>query len=237
MPLSRGLLRGQPQTRGDLVRSPAREYERSVTSSGLATAKDLADIIGTLVTALAVVIGGFWAYFKFIKGRTYRPHVEVKQAGDWLGPDGALGFKATVSLKNIGAAKVELLQKGTGLRISKLADEQPAPPHESSWDSLGVFKIFTKHEWIEPGETITDELLVRLPPDPQTLQVETRLVLPWKKRIVLGHFGQTELALPWTHDQHVTIHARQVLPHAGPATPTTTGPADDRPGDPDAADA
>lgn len=202
-----------------------------MTSSGLTTVKDLADIIGTLVTALAVVIGGFWAYFKFIKGRTYRPHVEVRQAGEWLGPRGSLGLKATVSLKNIGAAKVELRQKGTGLRISRLADEQPAPPHESSWDSLGVFKIFTQHEWIEPGETINDELLIRLPLDPQTLQVETRLVLPWKRRIVFGHLGQAEVALPWTHDQNVTVHARQIL--VSPPSDTSDVPGKPNGGSPD----
>lgn len=187
-----------------------------MTSSGLETAKGLIDIFGTLVTTVAVVVGGIWAYFKFIKGRTYRPHVEVAQSGAWLGSNGSLGFKATVTLKNIGAAKVELRQKGTGLRISRLAATQPEPPSESSWDSLGVFKIFTNHEWIEPGETISDDLLIRLPLDPQTLQVETRLVLPWKRRVVLGHVGRTEVALPWTHDQNVTVHARQVLPYADP---------------------
>ena len=41
------------------------------------------DIIGTSVTAIAIIIGGFWAYFKFAKGRTYRPRFEVLLAGQW----------------------------------------------------------------------------------------------------------------------------------------------------------
>jgi hypothetical protein len=187
------------------------DWVASAEASALAEAKDVADIVGTAVTSIAVVVGAFWAYFKFIKGRTFRPHVEVNQSGEWLGANGALGFKATVSLKNIGAAKVELRQAGTGLRISRLADDQPEPPGESLWESFGVFEIFTKHEWIEPGETVGDELLVRLPLDPQPLQLETRLVLPWKKRVVLGHVGQTEVALPWTHDRNVSIHTRQIV--------------------------
>lgn len=181
------------------------------TSSALEDAKNVAEIVGTAVTSLALIVGGIWAYFKFIKGRAFRPHVEVEQWGEWLHYGSPLGFKARVSLKNTGSAKVEVVQRGTGLRISKMRDEQPDPPSETVWESLGVFEIFTQHEWIEPGETIADELLVRLPLDPQTLQVETRLVLPWKKRITLGRTGRVGLVLPWTHDQNVTVYARQVL--------------------------
>lgn len=40
------------------------------TSSGLEDAKTVAEIIGTLITALAVIVGAVWAYYRFVKGRT-----------------------------------------------------------------------------------------------------------------------------------------------------------------------
>ena len=74
--------------------------------------KMLTDIFGTVITTIAVIVGGLWAYFKLIKGRTFRPHVEVGVSAEWLGREGELGLKISVQLKNIGTAKIELLQKG-----------------------------------------------------------------------------------------------------------------------------
>jgi hypothetical protein len=48
-------------------------YAGPAMKSALDNAKDVADIISSAVTALAVIIGGVWAYFKFARGRTYRP--------------------------------------------------------------------------------------------------------------------------------------------------------------------
>jgi len=52
------------------------------TSSGLDDAKTVAEIIGTLITALAVIVGAVWAYYRFVKGRTYRPRLEVSMGGE-----------------------------------------------------------------------------------------------------------------------------------------------------------
>jgi hypothetical protein len=65
--------------------------------------KTVVDIIGTGVTAAAVIIGGIWAYFKFVKGRTFRPRLEVGLAGQWRLFNGKDLLHARVTLKNIGA--------------------------------------------------------------------------------------------------------------------------------------
>jgi hypothetical protein len=187
----------------DAVRGTAtRLVEAAATDpSTLDTLGSVVDVIGGLVTAGAVVVGGFWAYVKLIKGRTYRPHVEVAVDGEWLGPNGLLGLRLSITVKNIGAGKVEVLQRGSGVMVSRTADAQPAPPAETAWEPLGVYEIFVEHQWIEPGETIRDELLLRLPLDPQVVEVQTRLVLAWKP-------------------QNVSVHARRVL------VPNGSGPAD-----------
>ena len=142
-------------------------------------ASTLVDIIGTIVTAAAVIIGGIWAYFNFVKGRTYRPRLEVGLSAQWHAAAGPPLFHLVISVKNIGSSKVDLVQKGTGIRVSRPQTGPTTPDDMIEWSSVGVFEIFTAHEWIEPSETITDHLLLSLdrPEDPVLL--EARLI--WKR--------------------------------------------------------
>lgn len=77
--------------------------EGETASSGLDDFKTVIDLIGTLVAAAAVIVGALWAYFRFIKDRTYRPRLEVSMNGRWLAVDGARLLLARVRIKNIGA--------------------------------------------------------------------------------------------------------------------------------------
>jgi hypothetical protein len=145
--------------------------------------KTVVDIVGTAVTALALILGGIWAYFKFVKGRTYRPRLGVGLAGQWRLVDGRRLLHARITVKNIGASKVTLLQRGTGLRVSVLGQDQPVAPASTSWERLRVFEILGAHQWIEPGETVSDDLLLNLGrPGPTPVLFEVRLVWKWTER-------------------------------------------------------
>lgn len=147
------------------------------SSSGLDNFKTVIDITGTLITGAAVVVGGIWAYFKFVKGRTFRPRLEVHMSGQWRKVDQRQLLHARIRVKNIGSSNVALVQKGTGLRVSVLGPTQPSPPALSSWDRQKVFVILREHAWIEPGETVSDDLLLNLgTPDPVLTLFEARLV-------------------------------------------------------------
>ena len=113
----------------------------------LDNAKTVIDIVGTSVTAAALVIGGIWAYFKFVKGRTYRPRLEIHLFGQWRLIDTKHLLQARISVKNIGASIVTLLQKGTGLRVSVLARRQPRAPASAVWESLRVFEVPGFRSW------------------------------------------------------------------------------------------
>jgi hypothetical protein len=148
----------------------------------LDTVKTVVDVIGTAVTALAVIIGGIWAYFKFVKGRTYRPRLESDLSGEWRLVEGKQLLQARITAKNLGASKFTLLQTGTGLRISVLAREQSRAPAPADWTSLRVFEVFREHQWIEPGETVSDDLLLNLgTSQPVTTLFEARLVCRWSR--------------------------------------------------------
>jgi len=149
--------------------------------SSLDTANTVVSVIGTSITGLAVIIGGIWAYFKFVKGRTFRPRLEVDMSGQWRKVDGKQLLQARIMVKNIGASNVTLLQKGTGLRVSLLAAHQPAPPAPVEWEGQRVFEILKEHAWIEPGETVSDDLLLDLgSAAPVLALMEARLV--WRRR-------------------------------------------------------
>jgi hypothetical protein len=165
-------------------------------ASLLDNVKIVVDILGTAVTAAAVIIGGMWAYFKFVKGRTYRPRLEPSLSGRWQLIDGQHLLRARITVQNIGASNVTLLQEGTGLRVSVLALDQPPPPTLTAWDQLGTFPVLAEHEWIEPGETVADDLLLNLGVSgPRPTLFETRLVWRLSKR-----------------DHNIVVFARQVIP-------------------------
>jgi hypothetical protein len=152
-------------------------------TSVLDNVKTIADIVRNVATAVALIVGGIWAYFKFVKGRTYRPRLEIGLFGQWRLINGEHQLHARITVKNIGASVVTLLQPGTGLRVSLLATEQPAAPAPAVWESQRVFKVLVEHQWIEPGETVSDDLLLRLDvTDPVPTLFEARLVWRWSKR-------------------------------------------------------
>jgi hypothetical protein len=151
---------------------------RSV-AGGIDQVQTIVDTAGTVVTSGAVLIGGCWAYFKFVRGRTYRPRLEVTMGAEWRRVAGERALQARVTVKNIGMSVVRLRQEGTGLRVSRLA-ALPAAPSLASWETLKVFPLLLEHEWIESSESVTEDLLLSLTvPVEQPVLLETRLVWTW----------------------------------------------------------
>ena len=154
--------------------------DASTAPSTLDSAKTLAEAVQAAVTTIALVVGGIWAYFRFVKERTYRPRLEVGMHGEWRRVGRQRLLSARVTVKNIGTSVVELAQKGTGLRVSRMSSIT-APPSRVSWERIRVFSIFEEHKWIEPGETISDDLLLHISvSDGEPVLFETRLVWTWR---------------------------------------------------------
>lgn len=143
----------------------------------LADVQTVIDIFGTIVTATAVIVGGWWAYFKFVKARTFRPRVDVGLFGQWRVLDGRPLLHARITVKNIGASDLQLVQEGTGLRVSRLKETQASVPVAMEWERFKTFRVLGEHHWIEPGETVSDDLLLDLGvPGPLLTLFEARLL-------------------------------------------------------------
>lgn len=158
------------------------------------------------MTALAVVIGAVWAYFKFVRGRTYRPRLAMRMLAQWRLVDGRYLLHARMIVTNIGASVVRQQKRGSGLRISLLSAQQQEPPTKALWDVIRVFEILQDHEWIEAGETVSDDVMLDIGvAAPVTSLFEARLVWSWTGR-----------------KNKTVVRARQVVPPDS----TMDGPTD-----------
>lgn len=178
--------------------------------------KAVADIVSSSVTTLAVIAGGVWAYFKFVRGRTFKPRLSVDIAAQWRDHRGRDLLHVRVNVTNLGASRIWLNQYGTGMHVSFPSDS-PAEANEIAWLTIPfidshhegeqsdnppsrAFEIFTAHQWIEPGESISDDLLL----DPERPRTITRLdvALLWN----------TRKRKPGYSRKDIQVDARRVVP-------------------------
>jgi hypothetical protein len=116
--------------------------------------------IKTVIETIAVIVGGVWAYYKFFKGRTFRPRLELSVSARVAESKGLTNVFASVQLKNVGMSKVEISQKGTALRV--LATDPTKTDGPAAWEHAVTVGVFESHRWIEPGEPIADQALVSI---------------------------------------------------------------------------
>jgi hypothetical protein len=140
------------------------------------------------VASAAFLVGGIWAYYKFIRGRVYRPRLEPtiavrafqRTAHDYL--------VASISLKNVGTSKVEIKQEGSALRVFCTPLRVEAPPQVTEWKRVATLPVFEAHAWIESTETIEDTPLIYLPPEQLAAKLELRIVgqaLEWNAKAIV----------------------------------------------------
>jgi hypothetical protein len=150
---------------------------------------DVFDNADKLVRIAATLLAGVWAYFKFIRGRIYRPRLEPSVSGQTFVRDEKHYLIIFARLKNVGAAKLSIDKETSGVRVF-LCDSftQTTPPDEPEWVRVATFGVFEQHGWIESSELIEDQLLVVLPPHQIAAKVELRIVargINWYARTIV----------------------------------------------------
>ena len=131
-----------------------------------------------------------WGGYKFYKGRVYRPRLEAGITGtvDLQGSNIVLTWEA--SLKNVGSSKVDVRDKGTGLRVySARVASGVAKAQAVDWDRHATIPVFEKHEWIESDEAIEDADSLYIPRDAvRSLKLDLRVVsegIEWNETEVI----------------------------------------------------
>lgn len=135
-----------------------------------------ASALQSFATAIALVVGAVWAYFKFIKDRVYRPRLDMTIEPSVFTIGDRENLLCRLTVKNIGTSKVALVQMGSALVLTR-GDLATEPYRMPMWGKSSVFEVFPEHEWIESGETIRYDLSVALPDQRQeVLRFKLRLI-------------------------------------------------------------
>jgi len=144
---------------------------------------------------LAIILGGSWAYLKFVRGRTFRRRGELEVTGRLYSFDDEPALVVKVTFKNTGLGRIILphdqpphvlvtyVETG-GWREGAVTwappdfmdaipegtkgrshDDGPPVPEDTVRSTATVL---TRHRWVEPGETIADEQMVVPPGETST---------------------------------------------------------------------
>ncbi len=160
--------------------------------------KDFWDIAAHVGTVIGLLVTGVWAYFNFVKSRRYYPRLELSVSGQIHRRDNCNYVIPRITLKNIGQAKVTLVQQGSGYRIWIIQEVECSKLSDLDWsDGRIVYTMLEEHKWIEPGESIFDETRIfSLPANCIAVKIQARLVAPvrsfprknseWNGSAVLG---------------------------------------------------
>jgi hypothetical protein len=144
------------------------------------TLKDIVGLTEQVMTILAIVLGGAWAYFNFIKGRVYHPRLEPRVSAVLKPRPNFQHVLINTEVKNVGLSNVPIQKEGTAIRLLALTqDNYVKTGWEIDWEDhhLVTLSVFESHGWIEPGETIREQRLIPLREEGLlALRVEVRIV-------------------------------------------------------------
>ena len=134
------------------------------------TVEEIAGVVQKSIASAAIVIGGWWAYFRFVRFRTLRPRLEFNfecsrsdiDASDVL-------VILTLKLTNTGHTEIELRRSEKPrcfLKYALISDRgsgSPVAPLTVSAKRLQHLDIvFVAHRRVEPGETVDDVKVLRV---------------------------------------------------------------------------
>jgi hypothetical protein len=137
---------------------------------GAAPQTTFLDELQKAVAVAAVLVGGAWAYFRFVRFRTLKKRVEFNF--DWataILEQGRVAGVLTVKLTNKGNTQIEL-RKDQHYRCPLTCSLIPNRPQSEPWIPVTLYPddlsptgfIFKAHKRIEPGETIDDVAVLSL---------------------------------------------------------------------------
>jgi hypothetical protein len=135
------------------------------------------DYTDKIVKIGAVVVGGSWAYMKFVKGRIYRDRLEPAVTGRVVSANKRNYVIATVTVKNVGASKVDITQRGTALRAFAFpVPGYTTPEADLQWTRLNTLSLFEQNSWIEGTESVSDTIMFPIAKNILAVTLQVRIV-------------------------------------------------------------
>lgn len=123
--------------------------------------KDFTDAFRNVVQALAFIAGGVWAYFRFVKERTFEERLTPAVTGRLALIDDVGFLIITVQMKNVGLSRITLDTQSSSLIVFECILAQPENVITVVDNPLTSVAVFgEKKRSIEPNEAIEDQLLI-----------------------------------------------------------------------------
>ena len=152
--------------------------------------KDLTEIAQRVAETLALLLGGFWTYWNYFKGRTFKPRASLGVKGQFFMASGVSYLRASVRFQNVGNGKFQINQRGTGLEVWVAGQgTQPEGVESIPWNPVAAFPVFEFQEWVEPKESVDEGMLLILS-EAKALayKLELRVVsrgLDWSQAVII----------------------------------------------------
>ena len=124
--------------------------------------KTATDVASNIVTSAAVLVGGVWAYFKFIKGRTFAHRAELDVSPTLEASADSLYLSVAITLKNTGLSKLPLNDDMKVMRLFGLTHTANSAVSAAKWERVLTVPILDQHAWLEAQETVTDSVVYNL---------------------------------------------------------------------------
>ena len=117
--------------------------------------RDFTGSIQSVVQTVAFVLGGSWAYYKFVKGRSFQDSLSPAISGRFASIDGAVYLVVSIQIKNAGATKVDFNHEGSALIVYEYTVTSETEIHNVADRRLTTFELFQpSQKYIEPNEVI-----------------------------------------------------------------------------------
>ena len=128
------------------------------------------ELLSNLAMVAGFIVGGVWTYYLFIKGRVLKNRLEPRVYGEIVTINTKKYLRASAELKNVGSSEVKFTKEALSLvpfaeRAHPAVSSEDATKYKllaTDWEKLLPLGVFTRHAWIEPGETIRDVALLEI---------------------------------------------------------------------------
>lgn len=119
----------------------------------------MAESLAAIATPILIAVGGFFAWYKFIRQGQHDPRLQATAVGTATVHEDTVYLIVTVRAQNTGQVDVDLDLDSSGLQVltTKTGDE--------GWRRRYAGDVFLNHGAVQPGETIEDQLWFEVPYD------------------------------------------------------------------------
>ncbi len=141
--------------------SPQSHFDEVAFGSGA-----LIEAVKNVCEILAIVGGGWWAYYNYIRGRVYRPRLECAVTSAVRFVEDQPFLEIVAKVRNVGLSKVSIDQVGTVIQVqqAEVLSGVPGSLYQVQWHNPPAsFEIFQDHKSIESKEPLEDPIVIQLP--------------------------------------------------------------------------